>query len=51
LPVSYKTVTEVPPSYYEKVSDYMYWLFFDQEQQRFSGLSKEMTPNGNRRRV
>lgn len=42
---SYKIDTEVPASYYEKLFDYMYWLFSDPEEKRFSSLSKEIAPS------
>ncbi|HYA77455.1 MAG TPA: M56 family metallopeptidase [Verrucomicrobiae bacterium] len=48
LSTSYRIDTQVPTSYYDKLLDYMYWFFSDPEEKKFSSLSKEATPNGNR---
>lgn len=48
LPVSFKIETEVPPSYYEKLFQYMYSMFFDPQKQRFSDVLLETNQSGSR---
>jgi len=47
-PSSYRITPEVPPSYYEKLFDFMYTQFLLPQKQRFTDIIRETNNKGNR---
>ena len=47
-PFSYRITPEVPPSYYEKLFDFIYSQYLIAQKQRFTDIIRETTTQGNK---
>ena len=48
VPFSYRITPEVPPSYYEKLFDFIYSEYLLAQKQRFTNIIRETTPQGDK---
>ena len=47
-PSSYRITPEVPPSYYEKLFDFIYSQYLLAQKQRFTDITRETTNHGDK---
>ncbi|MCW4005615.1 MAG: M56 family metallopeptidase [Candidatus Bathyarchaeota archaeon] len=46
-PISYRLDTEIPPAYFGKLFEFIYGQYLATQKQRFSGIVKRISPEGN----